>query len=344
MQTAVHYFHEYERDYDIVNDKFDVIDEVRECVELFNELEETLTASWDIMFAEAKRYYEENGNLLVPQAYINENGYRVGQWVNVQRKNYQAGRSLSEIRIKKLESIGIHWESQDERFWNEKYDLCKKYFDEHKTLDGIRDHDKNISDWLIRQRKKYRDGELSVDRIKKLDTIGMVWEFDDSWEQYFEAAKTYFEKNGDLDIPAKYVTDDGLNLGNWYRYVRKAYHSKTLSDDRIKRLEKIGIQWDSVLIRTWMEKYQKAKQYFDEHGDLNIKAGYVTGDGDKLGVWISMQREKYLKGVLTDEQIELLEKIGMSWHRFSDKWEKSYNAVLKYIENGGDIMIWYNKT
>ena len=77
MQIAIQYFQEYDRDYDIINDNFDVIDEVRECVELFNELEETLTASWDIMYIKAKRYYEENGDLLVPQAYINDNGYRV---------------------------------------------------------------------------------------------------------------------------------------------------------------------------------------------------------------------------------------------------------------------------
>lgn len=89
MQTAIQYFREYDRGYEIVNDNFDVIDEVRECVELFNELEETLTASWDIMYLEAKRYYEENGDLLVPQAYINDHGYRVGQWVNVQRVNYR---------------------------------------------------------------------------------------------------------------------------------------------------------------------------------------------------------------------------------------------------------------
>jgi len=48
MQTAIQYFREYDRDTEIVNDEFDVIDEVRECVELFNELEGTLTASWEI--------------------------------------------------------------------------------------------------------------------------------------------------------------------------------------------------------------------------------------------------------------------------------------------------------
>lgn len=212
MQTAIRCFHEFDRDYDIVNYEFDVIDEVRECVELFNELEETLTASWDIMFAEAKRYYEENGDLIVPVQYVNENGYRAGKWVSVQRRNYQLGQTLSESRIRCLESIEIHWESQDERFWNEKYDLCKKYFDEHNTLDGIRSYDKDIVNWLIRQRRKYHDGELSAQRTAKLEVIGMVWDFDDIWEEYFDATKKYYKKFRNLDIPVNYVTKNVIKL------------------------------------------------------------------------------------------------------------------------------------
>lgn len=101
--------------------------------------------------------------------------------------------------------------------------------------------------------------------------------------------------------------------------MRNDYCDKTLSEDRIKRLENIGIQWESVIIRKWLEKYEKAKQYYKEHGNLNVRNGYVTDDEVKLGVWISSQRENYNKGVLTEEQIELLEQIGMSWQRFSDK-------------------------
>ncbi|MCM1508410.1 MAG: Helicase associated domain protein [Ruminococcus flavefaciens] len=337
METAIRYFHEFDCDYDIVNDTFDVVDEVRECMELFNALEETLSTSWDIMFAEAKRYYEENGNLDVTQYYINENGYRIGRWVAVQRMNYQHGQSLSESRIKQLESIGIHWESREERSWNQKYEMCRRYYDEHHTLDGINKQNRILSDWLVKQRKKYREGTLSQERIDKLNTIGMKWGFDDIWEQHFEAARTYFEKHGDLDVPAKYVTDDGFPLGSWCRIIRKSYQDKLLSDEKIKRLEQIGMQWESFLIRKWLDKYEKAKRYFEENGNLNIKLSYVTDDGDRLGIWISTQRENYSKGVLTDEQIRLLEKIGMSWKRFHDKWDKAFDLAKSYVDNGGDI-------
>ena len=168
MQIAIQYFREYDRDYDIVNDNFDVIDEVRECVELFNELEETLTASWDMMYLEAKRYYEENGDLLVPQAYINDNGYRVGQWVNVQRVNYRKKQFLSESRIRRLEAIGMDWQTADERFWNESYQKCKLYFAQNGSLEGIRTADPHLAAWLVLQRKKHKEELLSTEKIQLL--------------------------------------------------------------------------------------------------------------------------------------------------------------------------------
>lgn len=336
MQMAIQYFREYDCDHDIVNDNFDVIDEVRECVELFNELEETLTASWDIMYLEAKRYYEENGDLLVPQAYINDHGYRVGQWVNVQRVNYRKKQFLSESRIRRLEAIGMDWQTADERFWNESYRKCKVYFEQHGSLEGIRTSDPHLAAWLVLQRKKYKEGLLSPDKIQLLETVGMVWSFD-TWEQFYEAAKRFYEENGDLDIQVGYVTADGLKLGQWFRSMRKAHNDDTLSGDKIKRLEVIGMKWDSYIMRNWLDKYRLVKAYYDEYGNSDIGSKYILPDGTKLGTWVSTQRSAYQKDTLTDEQIELLEKIEFSWDRDQSRWEKGFAFAKRYTDEGGDI-------
>jgi len=338
MQTAIQYFREYDRDYDIVNDNFDVIDEVRECVELFNELEETLTASWDIMYLEAKRYYEENGDLLVPQAYINDHGYRVGQWVHVQRVNYRKKQSLSESRIRRLEAIGMDWQSADERFWNESYQKCKAYFELHGSLEGVRTAEPHLAAWLVLQRKKYKEGTLSPDKIQLLEAVGMIWSFD-TWDQFYEAAKHFYEQNGHLDIQVGYITEDGLKLGRWFRTMRNMHREGTMSEEKTVRLESIGMKWDSQIMRNWLDKYRLAKEYYETHGDLNIKVKYIAPDGTKLGTWISTQRNHYLKGVLTNEQIELLEKIGMVWNRDDSRWDTSFRYAEMYTKDGGDINI-----
>lgn len=46
MREAVEYFRTYESDVPIINDTFEVIDKMCDCVELFEKLNDTLTASW----------------------------------------------------------------------------------------------------------------------------------------------------------------------------------------------------------------------------------------------------------------------------------------------------------
>ncbi|MCD7876427.1 MAG: helicase associated domain-containing protein [Cloacibacillus porcorum] len=59
----------------IVNDSFTIIDEVRDSRRLFNELEESLSASWETMFGHAQAYYREHGNLEVSKRYQPPDGY-----------------------------------------------------------------------------------------------------------------------------------------------------------------------------------------------------------------------------------------------------------------------------
>ena len=36
-----------------------------------------------------------------------------------------------------------------------------------------------------------------------------------AWDTYYEAAKQWYEENGNLKIPKSYVTGAGLTLGAW---------------------------------------------------------------------------------------------------------------------------------
>lgn len=56
-------------DNEIVNDQFRVEDEVRDCMELFEKINDSLTASWELMYYYAQRYVEKNGDLDVPKRY-----------------------------------------------------------------------------------------------------------------------------------------------------------------------------------------------------------------------------------------------------------------------------------
>lgn len=99
MQAAITYYRylgEYEN---IVNERFEVIDETRDCKRLFEELERRLNCSWDLMYAEAKKYFEEHGDLMVPARYKIKTGLSLGSWLNTQRKIHKMKDFLHKIRL-----------------------------------------------------------------------------------------------------------------------------------------------------------------------------------------------------------------------------------------------------
>ena len=334
IKEAVDYYNFRGESSYIVNDTFKIIDEVKDCKKLFDKLEETLLASWDFMYKEAEKYYRENGDLLPPQTYVTDDGYKLGQWIVVQRVNRtKKDPALTPARIAKLDKIGMQWQGLKDRLWEEGYKQAENYYLKNGNLNVKRTQNSALSSWIINQRKKYRANELSKERFERLNQIGMLWEVEDTWNIKFQAAEKFYLKNGHLDIPADYVTNDGISLGSWYRSVKNHYRQGMLSEERQKQLETIGMKWNSVKERIWNQYFEQAKEYYRKNGNLNVNIKYETESGLKLGVWISSQRCAYSNNKLPNERITLLESIGMSWQRDISRWEEGYLHAEEYYKN-----------
>ncbi len=63
------------------------------------------------------------------------------------------------------------------------------------------------------------------------------------WMIKYHFAKEFFENFGHLDIPAKYISADGLQLGMWLRTQRTAKKNGTLTAEREQLLNEIGMKW-----------------------------------------------------------------------------------------------------
>ena len=61
----------------------------------------------------------------------------------------------------------------------------------------------------------------------------------------YEYAKVYYERNGHLLVPAKYVCEEGVQLGMWIRTQRVAYKNGVITEKRKSLLEHIGMIWKS---------------------------------------------------------------------------------------------------
>ena len=91
-----------------------------------------------------------------------------------------------------------------------------------------------------------------------------------------------------------------------------------LTDKQIEILDNIGMIWNPNEYN-WEVGYSHAKEYFNVEKNLNVDHDYVSPDGYRLGNWIYNQRcrkssEKDYRGkLLTEEQINRLDEIGMIW-------------------------------
>ena len=350
MQVAMGYYRVAGLDKEIVNEHFRIIDEVEDCKVLFDKLNETLTASWDLMYLKAKEYFEINGNLSIPKRYKTEEGYSLGTWLQTQRKvrNGEQFGNLDEKRIKKLDAIGMVWDKFYDISWDKNFEVAKRYYQKNghlnvttsdKRIEGVR-----LGRWLAQLRtfKNTNRGYLSEERIKALDEIGMIWDvFSYRWDRNYTALNEYYKKFGNTDVPTYYVTEDGVKLGAWCNYVRRARTRKDtrlaeLSEEQIKKLDVLGFAWEGRYHSTWEKAYALACEYKKNNGNLDIPVAYISDDGCHLGRWIRRQKDKY--ETLSLDRKKKIDNLGLII-KSEDPWNKKFSLVEQYFLEHGNVNI-----
>ena len=329
---------------------------------------------WNEKYNLAKIYYEHYGNLEIPVKFktingieYDENGIALGGWLKRQRQTYQGKRSykITGERIKKLEQIGMRFETHDRsKIWNKKYNLAKIYYEHYgnleipqtfKTTNGI-EYDENgiaLGKWIDTQRQAYQGkgtNQITEEQIKKLEKIGMRFEICDRsevWNEKYNLAKIYYEHYGNLEIPQTFKTTNGIDydqkgiaLGTWISTQRQAYQGQfgyKITEEQTKKLEQIGMRFE-IRSEVWNKKYNLAKIYYEHYGNLEIPQTFRTTNGidydEKgiaLGTWISTHRQAYQgksKSKITEEQIEKLEQIGHKWYPTDNKDKKAQTEQI----------------
>ncbi len=315
--------------------------------------------NWKRNYELAKQYYTDNGDLLIPSNYEINGNIKLGLWISHQRRDHKNGK-LSVDKIELLEKIGMVWSVFDEQ-WFEYYDLAINYYNANGNLlipllyitnEGVK-----LGSWISTQRRLYKCGKLSNEKVSLLESIGMVWSvYDIKWYEYYNASVEYYNIHGNLLVPLRYTTNSNMKLGSWISHQRRSYKTGELSNDKIDLLEKIDMVWDGMRA-TWDEMYKLAQQYYEENNDLSISSTSFTYHNASLGSWIVTQRNKYFKKTLSEKRIAMLNEIGMEWLYTNNPdyvWDKNYNTVLMFFskykhlyipisyvsENGVRIGVW----
>lgn len=350
MQVAVNYYRDLGEADEIVNERFRVIDEVRDSLALFDALNDTLEASWDMMYSYAKTYYESNGNLSVPKRYKTPDGYSLGNWIMTQRrvKSGQVSGHLSEERIKKLNDIGMIWQNTSDFNWERNYTALESYYNEHGNIDikasYVTDDGVPLGSWINNLRTWRAGGVktryLTDERVALLDELGMIWDkLDYLFERNYSAALDYYKKNGNLDVPSNYVCPNTrLKLGVWINNLRQKYKNQpdTFPSDKKMRLDAIGMEWEDKFVRQWNEGLEHAVAYAEKYGNLTVPYTYRSPDGFNLFKWLSRRREEYISGKLKHEREQALTELGMVWKK-KDPWQLRYDLAKAYFNEHGTL-------
>ena len=331
-------------------------------IDIFNFLSDyykKINRTWIFYYELAKKYYEAYGDLEIPQKFKTNDGVtndpngkiNLGRWIAYQRKTCP---SESE-RGKLLSQIGMRFENiRSTLSWKEMYNYAKKYYEAYgdleipqkfKTSDGAT-YDPNgkinLGQWIRNQRHLCLP---ESERGKLLSKIGMSFKNKNknnylSWNEMYELAKKYYEVHGNLEIPARFKTNDGftydpngkINLGNWIVTQR----CKCLpNSERGKLLSQIGMRFENKRSTlSWEETYEYAKKYYEACGNLEIPKKFKTNDGVtydsngkiNLGLWTIRQRQTCLP---ESERGKLLLQISMRFNTLKD-YTKIKDFYLKY--------------
>lgn len=141
--------------------------------------------------------------------------------------------------------------------WDKMYNEAKCYYQVYGNLlipaAYISKSGARLGKWIQNQRasvKRTAYGHLTPNQIKLLDSIGMVWDVKEKiWEDRYRIAQLYYQEFGNLLVPRNLVYHN-VKLGKWINEQRNSHNGvgrKKMPDKRCKKLEKIGMVWNTRL-------------------------------------------------------------------------------------------------
>ena len=294
-------------------------------------------AQWEEGFGYLCRFSEREGHSRPLASYV-EDGYRLGQWVSVQRTAYAKGQFGSD-RIARLEALpGWTWDVVKAQ-WEEGFEylchLTQREGHAHVPVACVEDG-YPLGPWVVYQRVLYGNGQLASDRVARLEALpGWTWDPRAAqWEEGFGYLCHFVQREGYARVPRGHV-EGNFRLGQWVHSQRSVYRNGKLDPDRTARLEALpGWTWDPYA-ELWDEGFGHLCRFAEREGHSRPPASYVK-DGYRLGQWVSEQRTAYAKGQLASDRVARLEALpGWTWDPRAAQWEEGFGYLCHFAEREG---------
>jgi hypothetical protein len=148
------------------------------------------------------------------------------------------------------------------------------------------------------------------------------------------------KENGTAFVPRSYACPEYKQLGSWISTQRVQLKYGKMSLKRQRLLEDIpGWSWNELYSR-WDHNYNLLLDYVKENGTALVPYSHVCSTGEKLGVWVCVQRRQHKKGELPLKQQLFLETVS-GW-RWVSPWDNNYMLLKKYVKENGTALVPYS--
>ena len=307
---------------------------------------------WEDKFARLLEFKQQHGHCRVPPQ-DGLNG-RLGIWAAGQRKMAR-DHKLSPERRQRLDEIGFPWTvkhdpdhapasldkilANQDRHWENMLAALAAYKAGHGHCNVRRGEPglSALSIWVGSQRRAARLGQLRAARRQRLDDLGFIWDgkysSNEKWVSYFARLEAFHQRYGHVDVPTVWAQDPAL--GHWVSNQRTRHRTGRLESDRTDRLEKLGFRWAIRLPNRslpvarqapfinagliWERRLAEWLQFKAQQGHDRIPRRLPQWRS--LHVWISNQRQAYIKGQLPLHRRQQLEAHGFRWEAHYSNWD-----------------------
>lgn len=136
------------------------------------------------------------------------------------------------------------------KVWLKKYDILKNYVEKHKMFPkskGIFQYE-YIGAWLYMQIKRYKEGTLRKDRLKKLKDLGFNFECIDEnfepvnsrkWDDKYKILILYMSFYGKPPRAKEVYLD--IKIGLWLSWQKTQYRLGDLNTYRVEKLKSLNL-------------------------------------------------------------------------------------------------------
>lgn len=301
---------------------------------------------FEYVFGLLTKYKKEYGNLDIPVRCVFD-GYSLGDCA----QNIRVGKiKLTAEERNKFDEIGFIWRKRAPYIWrsvDQICDLLQEYYDEYGhcnvplsyvTREGITLGERlnRIDEGLriVSKEDKKRLDSYNYKVIKKKPSINVI-----SFDEFYELMIQYKNEYGDCEVPKKYTTRDGIQLGLYLR--RYIYYRKKFSQENIKKLESLGVDFTRKKGKyyTFDDVYDLLVKFKAEYGHCKIPLNYCTVNGVHLG-W-KVYDIKVGNRKITEEQRAKLDELGFDWdksmvHKIKYSVDEIYDMLVEYKKNHGN--------